>query len=155
MKILEKQDFTDLILKMEHSLYRVAWSILRNDTDCQDAVQETILRAWTRLPSLRRPEYFQTWLTRILIRECCRLRGTANRTVPLELVPEPAAGDGGDIWRELQNLPEPLRLPTVLHCVEGYRIDEVAKILKLPSGTVKSRLSRARKALQMRLEAEI
>ncbi len=149
---MDKQRFTELVLEAEHTLYRVAWSILGNDADCQDAVQEAVLRAWERLDSLREPRYFRTWLIRILIRECCRLRRTGGRLVPLESRREIPAPDHGTVWREIQALPEPLRLPVVLHYVEGYGVAEAGELLGLPAGTVKSRLSKARRVLRMELE---
>lgn len=152
MKILDKQTFTALTLEAENALYRIAWSILRNDADVEDAVQEAVLRAWEKLDSLREPQYFRTWLTRILIRECSRLRRNGSRIVPLDELPEPAAPDGGEVWTELQSLPEPLRLPALLHYVEGYSVAETGALLRIPAGTVKSRLSRARSVLRLELE---
>lgn len=149
---MDKQRFTELVLEAENTLYRVAWSILGNDADCQDAVQEAVLRAWERLDSLREPRYFRTWLIRILIRECCRLRRAGGRFVPLESRPELPAPDRGAVWQEIQALPEPLRLPVVLHYVEGYGVAKVGELLGLPAGTVKSRLSKARRVLRMELE---
>ncbi len=152
MKILDKQTFTELVLEAEDTLYRVAWSILRNNTDAQDAVQEAVLRAWEKLDSLRETRYFRTWLTRILIRECYRLRRAGSVLLPLEELPETAAPGRGEIWRELQALPEALRLPVVLHYIEGYSVSETGTLLRLPTGTVKSRLSRARGILRLELE---
>lgn len=152
MKILDKQTFTALTLEAENTLYRVAWSILRNDADAEDAVQEAVLRAWEKLDSLREPQYFRTWLTRILIRECYRLRRAGGRIIPLEELPETAAPDKGEVWNELQSLPEPLRLPVLLHYVEGYSVAETGALLRIPAGTVKSRLSRARSILRLELE---
>lgn len=152
LKILDKQTFTALVLETEDTLYRVAWSILRNSADTEDAVQEAVLRAWEKLSSLREPKYFRTWLTRILIRECYRLRRSGSLVIPLEELPESAAPESGEVWRSLQTLPEGLRLPFVLHYVEGYSVTETGTILRLPAGTVKSRLSRARSALRLELE---
>lgn len=152
MKILDKQTFTALTLEAEDTLYRVAWSILRNDADAEDAVQEAVLRAWEKLDSLRETRYFRTWLTRILLRECFRLRRAGSRIIPLEELPEPSARDRGEVWNEIQSLPETLRLPVLLHYVEGYSVAETGALLRIPAGTVKSRLSRARSILRLELE---
>ncbi len=149
---MDKQEVTRRVLEAEDTLYRVAWSILRNDADCQDAVQEAVLRAWERLYTLREPRYFRTWLIRILIRECCQIRKAGSRLLPLEALPETAAPEHSTIFREIQVLPEPLRLPVVLHYIEGYAVAEVGELLRLPAGTVKSRLSRARRVLRLELE---
>ncbi len=150
---MDKQGFTEQVLEAEDTLYRVAWSILRNEADCQDAVQEAVLRAWAKLDSLREPRYFRTWLIRILIRECYRLRRDGARILPLEAAPEiEAREEDGALWREIQALPEPLRLPVLLHYVEGYGVAEVGALLRIPTGTVKSRLSKARSVLRSRSE---
>ena len=67
---------TDFILRVrgcERRLYRVARTMLRSDADCEDAVQEALLKAWSKLGSLREEQFFETWLIRILINECRKL----------------------------------------------------------------------------------
>ena len=66
-------EFSDQVLLMEPMLYRVAYGLLLNRTDCADAVQEALLRAWEKRRSLRDESLFRTWLVRILINECYTL----------------------------------------------------------------------------------
>lgn len=153
--VMDKADFTCRVLNAENSLYRVAKAILISDTDCEDAVQEAILRAWERRDTLRQPEYFQTWLTRILINECNRLARKRPDTVALEECGELVAEDGGVVDAALRDsvlrLPQKLRTAVVLYYIEGYSVRETAKLTHVPAGTVKSRLSKARSLLRVRL----
>ena len=87
-------DKTFFVQELEaHSgmLYRVAWTILRNDDACQDAMQEAALKAWEKRDSLRDARYFRTWITRILINACYDTHRRGRRFVSLTEVPEPSA----------------------------------------------------------------
>ena len=154
---MDKQTFTDLVLDAEHTLYRVSKTILREDHDCEDAVQEAILKAYQKLDTLREERYFRTWLIRILINECYRIRRTARPVVSFEAYLEsaPAITPDVSLWDAVGQVPEPLRLPVELYYIEGHTVSEIQSILHIPAGTVKSRLSRARKALRTSLESEV
>lgn len=153
--LMDKSEFTRAVLEYEQTLYRVAKSMLGDEADCADAAQNAILRAWERLNTLKRPEYFKTWLTRILINECRNiLRGRA-RFAPLE--PElaesvPVREEHGELYAALMGLEEKYRLPVELHYIEGFKTAEIAAMLRLPEGTVKTRLRRAREILREELE---
>ena len=67
---MTKETFTELILENEEIMIKVAMSMLRNETDCEDAVQVTIITAFEKLNTLKHDEYFRTWLIRILINTC-------------------------------------------------------------------------------------
>ena len=152
---MDKQEFTQRVLAVEGRLYRISRGMLRNAQDQMDAVQEAVLKAWQNLNRLRREEYFETWLTRILINECHNILSARRRIVPLERVPEsaaPAADANRALYEALMALDEALRLPLLLNCVEGYRMREIARILHIPEGTVKSRVARARRKLREELE---
>lgn len=146
-------EFSNQVILMEPMLYRVAYGLLLNRTDCADAVQEALLRAWEKRNTLRDESLFRTWLTRILINECYSMLRRRKRAVPLDEVPEPVAPPDAD--RELHDaiarLDKKLRLPVVLHYMEGYSVSEAAAILHLPAGTVKTRLFKARKILRLQL----
>jgi len=152
---MDKAEFTSRVLAAEGSLFRIAKTILISDADCEDAVQETILRAWQRRDTLRQPEYFQTWLTRILLNECKRAYRKQPGDVPLEDCAQLAAADGGPVDLALREgilrLPRKLRTAVVLHYIEGYSVQETAQLTRVPAGTVKSRLSKARSLLYAQL----
>ena len=67
---VDARTFQTEALKIEKLLYHISYAMLRNESDCEDAVQEAVLRAWQRLPGLQNPQFFETWLTRIVINEC-------------------------------------------------------------------------------------
>lgn len=153
---LDRAEFSRRVLKMEDRLYRVSFGILRDEQDRRDAAQEAVLRAWAGLDKLRRPEYFETWLTRILIRCCYDILKARGGGVPLDDVPEPAAPEmpGSELREAIRALEPKLRLPLVLHYVEGYKLREIARMLKIPENTVATRLHRAREKLREQLMEE-
>ncbi len=154
---MNRQEFTHRVLALEGRLHRISYGLLRNAQDQQDAVQEAVLKAWQKIGSLRDERFFATWLTRILINECYNLLSARKGAVPLDAVQE-IPSVAGEANRELRDavlaLDEKLRLPVLLHYMEGYRVREIAEILKLPEGTVKTRLARAKREMKKHLEEE-
>lgn len=118
--------------------------------DREDAVQSAILNAWRRLPTLREDERFQPWLIRIMLNECYALLRRRKREIPTDTLPDMPAPETGDpdLYRFFVRLPEKLRMTMVLYYVEGYDVREVAQILRLPQGTIKSRLARGREQMR-------
>lgn len=153
---MDKSEFTRRVTDMRDRLYRVTCGMLRERQDRLDAVQEAVLKAWANRDGLRNEDYFETWLTRILINECRNLQRAQRRTLPLEAAPE--RGTEGDIDVPLRDavlaLDEKLRLVVILHYMNGYSVAEAARILRLPEGTVKTRLRKARGELRDMLGGE-
>ena len=152
---MNKQEFTQRVLAMENRLYRISCGMLDNHQDRLDAVQEAVLKAWANVGRLREERYFETWLTRILINECHNLQSARKRSVALERIPEPgaqAAEADHPLRDALAALSPELRLPVLLFYMEGYKTREVAQILRIPEGTVKTRLMRAKRKLKIMLE---
>lgn len=147
---MSSEEFAGRIVAMQESLYRVSYSILQRRCDQEDAVQEAIQKAWQQRDKLREDAALQRWVTRILIHECYALLRRRKREVPVESMPDREAPPDADITlHELfLSLKEPLRLPAVLHYIEGYELTDIARMLRLPTGTVKSRLHRARKSMK-------
>jgi RNA polymerase sigma-70 factor (ECF subfamily) len=151
---MDSSEFTRLVLEAEPTLYHISKSILKNDHDCADAVQEAIIKAFGKLGSLKDERLFKTWLCRILINECYRILRLNKRlvAVPYEEYMQaeevPDSTQNTELYAALMKLTEKHRLVTVLHYIEGFKTSEVAKMLKIPEGTVKSRLSKARAELR-------
>lgn len=152
---MDKEEFTRAVLEYESTLYRVAKSMLGSEADCADAAQNALLRAWEKQHTLRDMAYFKTWLTRILINECRAMLRQRARFVPLEeeaaegeIAPERDSG----LYEAVMGLDVKYRVPFVLYYIEGFRTREIASMLKLPEGTVKTRLRRAREILRIELE---
>lgn len=149
---MDKESFTRLALERQRTLYRIALSYTASAADAEDAVQEALLRAWDKRHTLREEQYFGTWLTRILINECKGLLKRRRRAAGSEALPEipvPPVDEAALALREAMfALPESLRVPLVLTVVEGYTLRETAAMLRLPLGTVKTRVVRAKKRLK-------
>lgn len=143
--------FVLLIKEYELSMYRVAKSYLKTDPECADAMQETILKAFQAIRTLKEPKYFKTWLFRILINECIRLRKQSVQVVSMAEIAEGSCRietqQGLEIWEAVQSLEEEFRVVIALFYMEDVPLKEVAQILDIPEGTVKSRLYRAREKL--------
>ena len=154
---MTKDEFAQRILAMTDVLYRIAWSQLRQQADREDAVQETIRRAWEKQESLRDERYMQTWVIRILLNVCRSQQRRAQRMLPTEDVPiiQADTQQSTPLLDALFTLEEKFRLPLQLRYVEGYNVAEVARMLRLPEGTVKSRLSRGRDKLKALLNEEV
>lgn len=152
---MNKDTFSRMVTAHSGMLYRVARTLLASEDDCRDALGEAVLRAWERRGTLREEASFSPWITRILINVCKSMRRRQRRIVLTDSIPEHAAPpDISPVFAALDALPEQLRLPTVLHYVEGYSIEETAGILRLPRSTVRGRLARARAALRLELTEE-
>lgn len=155
---MTKERFIREVRASEAMLYHVSMSILKNETDCADAVQETLLRAYEKLHTLKKEEFFRTWITRILIHECYGMLRKRKKSVPYEEYMENTrAGEDrqySQLYCAVLELPEELRMPVTLYYLEGFSVRETGNILGIREGTVKSRLSRARKLLKERLEEE-
>lgn len=153
---MTSEEFISAIEGMTQTLYRVSCTQLRSAADREDAVQEALRRAWEKRHTLRDERYLQTWVVRILLNECDRIRRKSKRTIPSAEVPAVQHGQGeGALKQAILDLEEGLRLPIMLHYIEGYSVAEVARMLRLPQGTVKSRLSRGRSRLRSMLEEEV
>jgi RNA polymerase sigma-70 factor (ECF subfamily) len=159
-------------------LFRIARGILRNDSEAEDVVQETYVRALTHLEGFRGDSSLSTWLSRIAMNEAMgRLRGQRPSlelsSLPqprpeAEIIQFPAPSASSDpeksmAQREIQEvvehaideLPEPFRLVFITRVMEEMNIEETAELLGLKPETVKTRLHRARAMLRENVEKKI
>jgi len=150
--------------------YRVARGVLRNTADAEDVAQEALLRAYQRFDRLRDRNRFRAWLVRISFRLALdRLRSARRRELrdmrwsqPAHHPPAATAEDlaassefQANLGRALDELPGKLRLVLLLAAMEGHTIDEIASLLGIPVGTVKSRIYVARKQLAEKLRCHV
>ena len=146
--------FSQEIGSMSDTLFRVAFSILRNYADCEDAVQNTILKAYQNLSALKERAYFRTWTVRILKNECFALLKKQRTIIPLSDQPEAdyeMEVPDLDLNRAFDTLSPEERLTIALYYYEGYKTAEIAKLTDVSDSTVRNRLSRARAALKEKL----
>ena len=142
----------EILMRDELSgMYRVAHSILKNDEDVADAIQDTMLKCWEKIGTVKKFSFFRTWLIRVLINNCNDILRKRKPTVSFDEVPEVPTVDDyfTDSWKEIvRRLDEKYRLVIELFYVEELPTREIAKILKISDASVRSRLSRGRKQLE-------
>ena len=153
---MTRDDFSVRVMDMKKTLYHVACGILRSEADREDAVQECILKAWEKLDSLKSDSAFRSWIIRILINECYNIGRAGSKIVLMDELPESAAPEVSDpdLKDALARLDEIYRIPVLLFYMEGFSLKEIAGILQVPEGTVKSRLFAGRKKLREMLGEE-
>ena len=154
---MDNQEFQDRVRACERRLYATAYLLLHVTADCEDAVQGAVLRAWQRLPGLQNPQFFETWLTRIVINECKSQLRRRSRRGETELSPRLAApvSPEPELHAALTALKWKYRVVLTLKYIDGYTIEEIARILTLPRGTVASRLDQAKRLLRAQMTGEI
>lgn len=156
---MDKEQFARQVTSLQGSLYRVAASYLRGESDRLDAVSEAITRAWEKRHTLREATLFRTWITRILIRECVNIQRKQKHSVPVEQMPETASEDEDErvtaLREALERLPQRSRTMVVLHYMEGYDVRETARIMGTTKGAVCAGLARARNSLRRMIGEEM
>lgn len=141
-----------LIMENMQSLYRVAFSILNNEEEIYDAISNTTVIVFEKIKTLKKEEFFKTWLTRILINECYKIYNQNKKIIHLETYKQEEL-TYNDTYVDLEmrtfvkSLDKDLQKIVMLYYFEEFNVKEIAGLLKIPEGTVKSRLSRARNEL--------
>lgn len=152
--------FEQLLHQEEKMLYYKAISYVRNKEDALDVIQETAFNAFLAIRKLRHPEYFSTWLFRILIRECYKLLQGRDRMIPYEEdvllkkldQPYEVEIDSFYVHEALTKLPTAYQTAILLFYYRDLSIKDIAEVMEKPVGTVKTYLRRARKKLKSELE---
>ena len=147
----DKEAFAKLMKDNEKSMYKVAKAILKNDDDVADAMQETILKCWEKIATLKKNEYFKTWMIRILINKCNAMYRQNKRFISENNCPERQIFEEGFAnveWKSLlRYLEEKYRTVIILYYVEGFKVREIAEILDISESTVKARMVTARQKI--------
>ncbi|MCI9418767.1 MAG: RNA polymerase sigma factor [Eubacterium sp.] len=155
---ITKERFIAVVEEAKDVMYRLSFGILRNKADAEDAVAESLLKAWEKLDSLNKGESLRGWLIRIVINTSKNILSVRNRTIPCdqdELAAAVSVQDqppGTGLWSHVWEMTEVYRSVLLLYYYSGYSVKEIAEALRVPEGTVKSRLSRAREELRQILE---
>jgi RNA polymerase sigma-70 factor (ECF subfamily) len=161
LRRLRKQDqsaFHELVDRFGQQLFRVAYSMVANAADAEDVVQETFSAAFAGIGKFRGESSLKTWLMQILVRQCARLKRSrgVRWTIGIEKT-EPQVRDSAvaadsrmDVIAMLQTLSDEHREVIVLRELQSMSYEEMAETLKIPRGTVESRLHRARAELKQR-----
>ena len=161
----DEQAFAELIEQYKLPIYKTAKSILKDEDDVCDAIQDTALSIYKNIPNLKNEEYFKTWVIRITINKCYDIlkKHKLNNEKMLKAQEDVSELHTNfdnnvilqtDLQRTLELLEEDLKIVTVLYYYNDLSISEIADILNIPKGTVKSRVFRAREKLYEILSKE-
>lgn len=151
--------FTKLMQSQMQNMYKAARALLANDEDAADAISDTILACWEKLDQLKKPEYFRTWMTRILINKCndilrkkkeVSLMGDKSREIPFS----PQEYDNAEWLETVKGMDEKYRMILILYYVNGLKTSDISAVLHIPVSTVRTRLSRARDQLALLYRVE-
>ena len=152
---MKKEELGEVIMASEDAMYHVAKTLLYSDADCADAIQEAIVKAFSKLDTLKKDAYAKTWLMRILLNECYSVMRKEKRVVSLEDYRQEEKAeeqkDYSDLYEAIYRLPEEMRLSVTLYYLEGYSVREIATMMKTTESAVKNRLARARQRLRNEL----
>ena len=154
---MDHETFAARVQALRGRLYRTAYLYLGSEADALEAVDEAVYQALRALKKLRQPEFFDTWLTRILLNECHKELRRRKRLAPEEALPETAgavAYDGLPLKEAVRRLPEDLRAVIILRFFAGLSQAETAAALEVPQGTVATRQRRALQLLRLELGEE-
>lgn len=150
-----QRKFEQCVESCADSMFRVAYRLTGNRTLASELVQETYLSAWKSMDSLKDPDRMRAWMFSILRNQYTKLLRKEKRHVPTTehlsdvSIREPTSDDTTDrVQAALEMLDENHKLPVLLVSLEGMTVDEAAKILNTPRGTVLSRLHRGRQKLK-------
>ena len=150
MKRITQEELSALIMDNKDGMYRLAFSILRNDADAQDAVSDAIVLAFEKCHQLRKTSSAKSWLMQILVNSSKKIALQSNKYVLLENEIQYEQAEefkDDDMWETVMELDEEFREVVVLYYYEQFSVREIGKMLRVPEGTVKSRLARAREKL--------
>ena len=162
----DQEAFTSLVLHFGDRLYSVAYRILRDTGRAEDAVQQAFLNAWRELRNLRDDDRLEAWLYRLLVNAChAEVRHTTRWQPGLRLITDLDAGPSTDdaqllvaardeLERAFRKLSAEQRAVLVLHHYLDYSGEEIADVLGVSPGTVRSRLHYARQQMRAAIEAD-
>ena len=152
---ISDQAFADNVRALERTAFSICYLLLKSEADCEDAIGRAILKAYEKRHQLKEISAFRAWFLAIVKNESMSILRARRRVVPLDEWRESAAPSREtlDLYDALDRLPEAQKLVLLLRG-QGYRVDEIAAILSVPSGTVKSRIHRAKAAIQTEYQEE-
>lgn len=157
--MLSTEEFKQCAQEYMDVVFRVAFSCLRSQTDAEDVTQEVLLRLYETDYVFESRAHIKNWLVKVTYNECRKFwRRLWRRHENIDDYAEQLAfeeADCQDLFTAVMKLDRAKRIVVVLYYLEGYQIQEIAGILKIPPGTVGTRLARARKELRKYLEEEV
>ena len=154
LNIQTEKQYNKIVENYSDMIFRIAHQYLYNKYDAEDIVQEVFVKLLSRKVIFKDEEHVKSWLIRVTINQCLDYKKSLVKrsTVPIENMEIPFEHKEEGILEELQLLKEDERNILYLYYYEGYKIKEIAKILKQKQNTINSKLTRARKKLKEIME---
>ena len=138
-----------------NTLYRICLVSLGNSADAEDAVQDTFLKYIQKAPAFESGEHEKAWLIRVAVNTCKDIIKCRRPQVDIDTVQHSVQEQGdSEVMAALMSLPEKFRTVLVLHCVEGYSVNETAKMIGKTPSAVKMRLQKARRLFEEAYKGE-
>ena len=154
MSAIDTETFASLVLEYTPNLYRLTFGILHNREDAEDAVCDSILKAYEKIHTLRKAECFRAWMMQIAANEAKKIYAKNKKSASVENMEDymPAfADDYHELWDIVMEMDVVYRETIILYFYEQLSIKEISEVLHIPEGTVKSRLSRGKAQLRQRI----
>lgn len=150
---MTEQEYIRRAESLKEPLYRTAALYLGSPSAAVDAVDDAVYKGFLAYKRLRQPEFFDTWLTRILINVCTSELRRRKRELAVAELPETAREeyDALPLKEALRRLPKELREVIVLRYFTGLTLEETARVLGIPRGTVSTRQKKALSLLRLEL----
>lgn len=154
---MNNEEFAIRVESVRSKLYKTACIYMGSETLAMDVVDEAVYKALCGKWKLRHPEFFDTWITRILINECYNELRRQRRYQPLDELQETAVEsfDSLPLKEAIRKLPKELKDVIILRFFGGYTVAETAQALHIPPGTVATRQRKALQLLRLELEEEV
>ena len=157
-----EEELLEIIKKNKTQLYKVAKSILNDEEDINDAIQETLINAYNKIDTLKNKKYIETWITRILINKCYDIidKNKVHERKVQKAIDTYSNYENDNfeqrtiVQKAVSQIDEDLKLIVIMYYYNQFSVKEISKIMGIPSGTVKSKLSRARTKLYEILKRE-
>ena len=156
----DKQAFETLMHEEKEKLYKMAFIYMKNENDALEVFQETVLKAFTSIHSLKKDSYFSTWITRILINTALRMLNNQKNIVPINLGMDEVGGQDRhvsvevqiDLMHALEEMEEKYKTVLLLRYYEDFTVKQIAAFLDCPEGTVKTNIHRGLEQLKSKLK---
>lgn len=146
------EELLEMIKKNKVQLYKIAKSILNNEEDVNDAIQEALINAYKKIDTLKNKKYMETWVTRILINKCYDIidKNKVHERKVQKAIETYNSYNSNEfdqrtiVQKAVSQIEEDLKLIVVMYYYNQFSVKEISEIMGIPTGTVKSKLSRAR-----------
>ena len=153
--LTDKEAFCEQIRFCEQSMYSLAYSIVKNESDAVEIISESIYRAYKNSDTLKNKDSFKPWILRIVHNTAVEMIRKNSKVIPLEQIPQTHCENSEnqiteklDVRKAIENLKQPYRTVVILYYYEDFSISKIAQITDTNIMTVKKQLSRARQMLR-------